>query len=225
MLTCKGLTSLLLRAFEFAVLFIAVPAFIVWRPLPVYLIPVLLVIAGACYIALSLDPKFDRRQLWIGRATWREIPRILLLFMLGAALIAGGVLLFEPKSLFSLIKHSPRWWAIIMILYPVCSVYPQELIYRVFFFHRYQILFRNSWAMIAVNAAAFGYMHIVMRNWTAVALCVGGGALFAYTYSRTRSAVMVWFEHTLFGCLIFTIGLGHYFFVGSPELARQIIGQ
>ncbi len=66
--------------------------------------------------------------------------------------------------------------------------------------------------MIIANALAFGYMHAVFRNPLAVVLALAGGALFAHTYDRTRSLCAVCFEHALYGCFIYTIGLGRYFY-------------
>lgn len=37
------------------------------------------------------------------------------------------------------------------------------------------------------------------------------GVLFAWTYERTRSTLAVSVEHALFGCWMFTVGLGSFF--------------
>ena len=41
-----------------------------------------------------------------------------------------------------------------------------------------------------------------------------GGALFAWRYERSRSFWAVWVEHVLWGWLVFTVGLGVFFFTG-----------
>ncbi len=41
-----------------------------------------------------------------------------------------------------------------------------------------------------------------------------GGMQFARRSYKTKSFWAVWFEHTLWGWLIFTVGLGDYFFTG-----------
>jgi hypothetical protein len=58
-------------------------------------------------------------------------------------------------------------------------------------------------------------MHIIFHNWIAVILTVFGGMLFAVTYYRSRSTIMVSIEHALFGGLMFTIGLGQFFYIGG----------
>ena len=40
------------------------------------------------------------------------------------------------------------------------------------------------------------------------------GLLLAYRYTETRSVWAAWIEHTLYGWLVFTVGLGLYFFTG-----------
>jgi CAAX protease family protein len=45
-----------------------------------------------------------------------------------------------------------------------------------------------------------------------------GGLIFAYRFARTRSFFAVWLEHALYGDLIFTIGLGRFFFTGVANL-------
>jgi uncharacterized protein len=122
--------------------------------------------------------------------------------------------------LFALASERPGRWLKIMTLYPFTSVLAQEFVYRVFFFHRYGPLFSNRWLLIAANALAFGFAHILFRNWIAVAGTLAGGVLFAWRYERTRSFWAVWTEHTLWGWLVFTVGLGIYFFTGvnNPTL-------
>ena len=44
------------------------------------------------------------------------------------------------------------------------SVYPQELIYRTFYFHRYSSLFRNKTLFIFLNAILFSLAHLFFRN-------------------------------------------------------------
>ena len=46
-------------------------------------------------------------------------------------------------------------------------------------------------------------------------LVSNGGLFFADTYAKTRSLAAVYFEHALYGCYLFTIGLGFYFYHGN----------
>jgi hypothetical protein len=55
-------------------------------------------------------------------------------------------------------------------------------------------------------------MHVIFENWIAPVLTLLGGLLFPWTYARTRSALVASVQHALFGCYLFTIGLGWFFY-------------
>jgi membrane protease YdiL (CAAX protease family) len=205
---------------ECLLLVVGVPyAYIVgwWRPHP------LLLAAGAAIFATVLlrrDPTFDRGQLWNARDLRRRVLSVLRLFFPAAVVIGVLVAWFSPDSLFNLVRHRPGIWAVIMVGYPVLSVFPQELVYRSFFFHRYERLFGDGWSMIAASAIAFAYMHILFNSWLAVAMTLAGGVLFAWRYWQTRSLLVTSLEHALYGQLVFTIGLGAHFFHGTASASR-----
>lgn len=209
---------------EFVGLFILVPTLPVLGLLPVSIIPVLVVTALLCLAVLLYDPAFDRRRLGLGpyaadRSSVRPaLWRIAACFAIGAAGMAAAVALFDGEALFGLVRNRPELWALIMVGYPLLSVYPQELIFRALLFHRYGPLFGGRGPAIIASAVAFGYAHIVMGNVIAVALSLAGGFIFAYTYDRTRSTLLCALEHALYGCFIFTIGLGSYFYHGTTRL-------
>lgn len=213
-------------ASEFLLLFFGVPLalyFHIASRLPP--LPVLWVIATYCLTVLVRDPTFDRRQLWNTGPFRQQFPQILALFLTGAAIVTILVRQYAPDLFLILLRTHPRTWAAIMAAYPVFSVYPQGLIYRAFLFHRYRPLLENgfdgtrldphtrSTIMIAASAATFALMHILFHNWIALALTFPGGILFALRYSNTRSLATSSFEHALYGCFLFTIGLGQYFYV------------
>ena len=176
------------------------------------LLPLLIAIGIGTFIFLRRDPTFDHKQFWNPAPIRRELPTILAVWAGGA--VAGYFLirLFRPELLFNLPRFHPLLWAAVCLLYPLLSVYPQELFWRALFFHRYRPVFRSDGAMILASAVAFGWIHIVMRNWLAVGLSFGGGLLFGWRYARTRSLATTSLEHALWGILIFTLGLGTYFY-------------
>jgi CAAX protease family protein len=49
-----------------------------------------------------------------------------------------------------------------------------------------------------------------------MALTQVGGWFFAQTYWRTQSMRLVCLEHTLYGSLIFSVGLGVFFLQNTP---------
>ncbi|MEC9374538.1 MAG: CPBP family intramembrane glutamic endopeptidase [Planctomycetota bacterium] len=203
-------------ACEFAVLFFAGPMLVYFRVIPIrYAMVTMIGVAVLALIALLADRRFDRRQLWSPGHLWPRLRGMLVIFGIGAAGLTAYTLLFERDLLLRLPLERTGLWLVIMCLYPLLSVYPQEILYRTFMFHRYEEVFRGRWLMIGASAAAFGFMHIVFENALAVILTTIGGLIFARTYDKTRSTFVVSVEHALFGDFIFTIGLGWYFFTGA----------
>ena len=92
---------------------------------------------------------------------------------------------------------------------------PQGIVYRSFIAHRYRPLFHTPRARIAASAVAFAAVHVVFDNWIAPTFSLAGGVLFAWTYERAGSALPAAVQHALFGCLLFTLGLGWYFYAGA----------
>lgn len=148
-------------------------------------------------------------------ALWRELRGIALRFAVLAPLITLATWLAFPGLFLSLPRSRPLFWALIMVLYPLLSVWPQEMLYRSLLFHRYRALFGRDIVVILASAAAFGFAHIIFLNWIAVAMTAAGGLLFARDYARHRSLPLTCIEHSLYGCLIFTVGLGRFFYTGA----------
>jgi membrane protease YdiL (CAAX protease family) len=195
----------------------------------------LLIFGGAPLIILAVrDRLFTIGVLWAGAAVmhfytcglndstkveetpYREkIKYILIRFVMLAPVIAAATWILVPGVFLSFPRQRPWIWAIVVVLYPLLSVWPQEMIYRAFFYRRYAPLFGIGSGYVLASSLAFGYMHIIFINPVAVVLSVLGGLLFAWNYVRHQSLGLVSLEHSLYGCLIFTIGLGRFFFVGT----------
>ena len=208
-------------AVEFALLFIAAP--FVMRVLmfdhgvPLFwaLGPVIAVIA----VLTLFDRTFDWRAALLTPMPAGTTRTILASFAIAAPAVLLAVWALLPDHLFNLPRERTKLWAKMLVLYPFTSVLAQEFIYRVFFFHRYATLFVRPVVMIAVSAAVFALSHVIFRNQLALALTLAGGLLFSWRYWRTRSFAAVWIEHTVWGWLLFTSGLGIYFFANSKNPA------
>jgi membrane protease YdiL (CAAX protease family) len=207
-------TRLLFLATEFAAIYVIVPLLICYRRIPNLPIPYLLVIALLAFLLLRSDPTFRLSQL----TSWGNMrPFLPTLLIRDAVCVLGlgiAVYFLAPQLLFSLIRRSPLLWAVIFLLYPLLSVYPQEFLYRAFFFHRYQPLFGRGRGMLLASAVAFAFVHIIFRNWLAVGLCLIGGFLFSLTYQTSGCLLMACLDHAIFGNFLFTIGLGQFFYHG-----------
>jgi uncharacterized protein len=208
---------------EFLVLYVALPLAYRFSPVRVPALPVLWVVSGYALWQLLRDPHFDRTRLWNFGQLASHLGVMLLIFAVVAAAIWLGVHRFAPDLEWSFVRRQPVFWAIVMVAYPVLSVYPQGLLYRAFFFERYRILFPGYWTMILASAAAFGFLHIIFRNSLAVVLTFAGGVLFATRYAETGSLATSSFEHALYGCWIFTIGLGQYFYHGTIATTAAVV--
>jgi membrane protease YdiL (CAAX protease family) len=200
---------------EMALLFIVLPLAFRFKLVPVPPIPALWLMAAYCWYRLRTDPAFDRRLLWNPGALPAAAPQILAIFAACALMVGAAVYWLAPSHLFGFVRRAPAFWAIVMLLYPVLSVYPQGIIYRAFFFERYRVLFPNPLILIAMSAVAFSFAHIIFRNPIAVIFTLIGGLLFAWRYGATNSLFTSSFEHALYGCWMFTIGLGEYFYKGA----------
>jgi membrane protease YdiL (CAAX protease family) len=209
------MTNLFLLAAEFLLLFFGVPLLIFYRVVPNLPILYLLVAGTATFLVLRHDPSFDSSRLFSVRGIGPYLSRLLLRDAVFLLLLGLAVRLFAPHLLFSFVKRAPAFWALVMLLYPLLSAYPQELLYRAFFFHRYRPLFGSGWTMLLASALAFGFVHIIFGNWLAIALCILGGLLFAFTYQHSGSLLLTCIDHGVFGNFIFTIGLGQFFYHGS----------
>ena len=120
-----------------------------------------------------------------------------------------------PEKLFIVQKSNPGFIWKIMIFYPFFSALPQEFIFCKFFFARYKSFFGEKTLMVAMSSLAFCLAHILFINWVAPVLGLVGGIIFAGTYKKTKSLLMVSIEHSLYGDTLFFIGIGWFFWGGS----------
>ena len=208
---------------EFLLLFFVLPLAYRFSPLRIPALPLLWIAAAYAWWQLMRDAAFRRAQLWNAAPLPAHLASILLIFAAAAFLLWLGVRLLAPQLQWSFVRQHPVFWAIVLLAYPVLSVYPQGLIYRAFFFERYAPLFPGPWAMILASAAAFTFLHIVFRNGLAVALTFWGGLLFAARYAQTGSLAASCFEHALYGCWLFTLGLGGYFYHGTIAAVGSVL--
>jgi len=201
-----------LHAIEFLLLFFAGPTLFAHARHRIPAIPTLWAVMAYCLFVLLRDPQFDRERLWNIAAFPHFAPAILGLFALAAATGVVLVRRFAPALFLNLPRSNPRLWLVVMVLYPALSVYPQGIVYRAFMFQRYRDLFGPPWAIVVASAIAFAYVHIIFRNRLALFLTFLAGMLFAIRYLQTQSLFVSSFEHALYGCAIFTIGLGRSFY-------------
>ncbi|MQY17111.1 CPBP family intramembrane glutamic endopeptidase [Nocardia macrotermitis] len=178
-------------------------------------IPALLALAAGATVYLRRSPDFDRESLWRSAAFGEQARSMAVSAGANALALTAATTVLRREDLFDLPRRNPWLWLAVMVLYPAVSVYPQELVFRSFLFHRYAPVFGEGPGLVAASAAAFGYVHIIFGSWFSVAASGVGGWLFASRYLRSRSLFTASVEHSVYGILIFTIGLGRYFYHGA----------
>ena len=202
----------------FAILYLVTPLVVAGVARGASVLPVLWVVALGVCTALLVDPHFDRACLFSWRGTRRHLPQILARAGLLAVVSAAALMILAPQQLFDLPRRNIRLWALVMCCYPLLSVVPQAVIYRVLFFHRFGVLFRSRYVLYLVSGAAFSLAHLVFANVWAMVLTFVGGVLLARTYDQTRLMPLTCLEHALYGNVCFTIGLGRYLCHGTQAL-------
>ncbi len=195
------------RGLELFFLFVLLPvSFLFSYPTP---IKAGLTVAGFVYILLHLKRsgllkiRFPDRMYW--KPFWKET-----IIKLAIVIIITSLYVFwiAPDKLFSVVIKKPILWVVILFVYTFLSVWPQEIIYRTFFYDRYESLVKNKWLFIFINAVLFSLAHIFLRSFLVQLLTFLGGLLFAFTYQRTKSTTLVSIEHAIYGNWLFTVGMG-----------------
>ncbi|MDP0492650.1 MAG: CPBP family intramembrane metalloprotease [Verrucomicrobiota bacterium JB023] len=155
------------------------------------------------------------RELLLGlRNDWKP-------WLVRAGLVLGActgmMMLHDPEKMFLVPRLDAGMWVTMILVYSFLSVYPQEFLYRLFFFARYQCLFRSVPLLITANAVVFSLAHLMFWNALVMGMTLVGGFLFAFTYQRTKSLLLVSLEHALYGSWIFTLGMGEMLAFPMPE--------
>lgn len=193
---------------EWAALFLAIPliAWLDWIRASKFLIfagPLVYTLLVALIVRL---PPLERPQP----------PRFRRVWLLRFALCAPAVTLLTwwllPDSFLSFPQGNFRMWLIVMALYPFLSALPQEFMYRRFYFARYRAIFGSGAGLFWSSALTFSALHLMYDQWMSLLLSLIAGIFFTQTYARTGRLIDVWWEHALYGNLVFTIGLGRYFY-------------
>lgn len=199
---------------EFLALFVGVPLAMVAFFGSYSLFALVWIVTGLALVLLALTPGFRFRALLRGPVLgeWRAI---LVCSAATAATCLAFVLWLRPDQLFAMPRHRTEFWALLLLLYPIFSALPQEIIYRSLFFERYGALFPDRRLAIAANGAAFGLAHLFYMNPVTIGMTAVGGAVIGWAYLRNRSLPLAWLLHAIAGSMLFTFGLGVYFYSGA----------
>jgi membrane protease YdiL (CAAX protease family) len=202
------------KSLELLIIFVLIPLSFAFNYAPI--LKLVIGVLGFSYIIYVLF-KIEKIKLRIEKninwkAFWRSTI-IKLLIIMGITSIF--VWFTDANNLFTVMLHKPKLWALILLFYSLFSVYPQELLYRTFFFQRYENLFKNEKLFIFINALLFSLAHLFFKNTLVLLLTFIGGILFAITFKKSKSTVLVSIEHSIYGCWLFTVGMGNM--LGFPS--------
>jgi membrane protease YdiL (CAAX protease family) len=201
------------RVAELIAIFVVLPLGFRAGLLPAPRLLVLAAVTAGALLVLLRDPGFDTASVWSLRLRG-EWSGILLRAAAAALLIAGLVLALHPERFLALPRQQPRLFLAGLVLYPLLSAWPQEVLYRSFFFRRYAVLFGSGDGLVVASGVAFAMLHLVYPNLLAPLLSLPAGLILAWRYRRRGSLGAVWVEHSLYGLLLFALGLGSYFYDG-----------
>ena len=165
---------------EMVLLFFALPVAIAYwvNQVADYLMPLLGMVGIACLAVLLADKQFKRFRLWHWQDFFAHLRTTLKMFIPWACLLAAVVYLIKPELFLQWPMQEPELWMLTLLIYPIVSVIPQEIIFRTFFFHRYKQILPSKTARWGLSTFVFGLVHLVYGNWVAMVLSWIGGALF-----------------------------------------------
>jgi len=199
-----------MRKLEFGLFFIIIPIIYFMGTVKIHVLGYLwLSVLLACFLGRK-NLKSWMKEDWSAKFKTSELKFVLLRFLILSTLLGIVVYITLPDRFLNFPLHNTKIWLLMIPIYPLISVIPQNFIYRTFLKGRYRGIFKHDLSFILMGAFVFGFMHLVFRNWVAIGLCLIGGYLFLSTYIKTKSFWLTTIEHSLYGIFIYSIGLDQY---------------
>lgn len=200
---------------EFASFFIFLPGVIAVSLPPERMFSALFVSMALGLWLLHITPGFSWRDLVDGlhRISWRFVA----LFTIATLATSSAVVLaLQPDAFLALVRTQPELLVMILLLYPLFSALPQELVFRPLFFRRYASVLPSAlWARIGLNSLLFSWAHLMYWHWVVLAMTFSGSLAFAYAYEGKRNFPEAVVLHAVAGNIVFALGLGFYFYSGN----------
>jgi uncharacterized protein len=215
------MTSRYFIAIEFLLLCIVLPTVVITYRLAEFLFPILWISTAYCIFVYMFFYHKKGNPIWRWDAvSWKNLRPLLIRWAICSVLMLAFIYVYDQEKVFNMIRRNPDFVPWLLVLYPVLSALPQEIIFCTFFFERYAVFFNTDKKRIIASAILFAYAHVLFINQVAPVLSLSGGLIFAGTYAKTRSLALVTIEHGLYGDVLFLTGLGWYFWHGSLTMAH-----
>lgn len=205
-----------MRRVEFFGFFIVLPVVLaLWMPHRA-LFPVLLAMTAFGLGLLSRTEGFEWGSL---RRGWRRVDGRLVAGFAALVLIGSGgvVAALAPGAFLGLVRHNPALFGVIVVLYPIVSALPQELLFRVLYFRRYGDFLPGGAAGLALNGAVFSLAHLMFWSAVVSVMTFIGGMIFAWAYERRGDFALAVVLHAVAGWILFGMGLGVFFYLGNAQ--------
>ena len=196
-----------LRKLEFFFIFLALPSIIFFLNSTIFVFAALYLVFILALVVLYFDKTFLFFSLK-KKIDWKFVAIFTVIFL---CLSFIYILLIDKNLLFIFPKTNFKLWLLVVFIYPFLSVIPQELIYRVLFFQRYFPNINNFYFSMLINLIVFSYGHLVFNNVHAIIITAIVSPIFAFAYLK-KSFLTCVILHSLGGQIIFTLGLGRYFY-------------
>ena len=196
-----------IKKLEFFFIFLILPSAIFFLDSSIIVFLTLYLVFTLSIVILYFDKSFSFTSLR-KKVDWKFIIIFSLIFF---SLSFFYVILVDKDLLFIFPKTNFELWLLVILIYPFLSVIPQEIVYRVFFFQRYFPNERSFYFLTLLNMIVFSYGHIVFNNVHAILITAIVSPVFTYAYLK-KSFFTCIILHALGGQIIFTLGLGKYFF-------------
>lgn len=199
------------KVIEISIIFIALPVLMKFNIIPLpRLLSLLIVFAIVLFISIRYK-YIDKNWYKLPKLSTKYWLKMTLIYVASFLFFVAYIYIFLDETPFILIRERPQLMIIITIFYPLFSAFPQELIYRPFYFQRYKNIFTTKQLLIS-NMIAFSFLHIIYNNIPALLLTLISGLVFTLNYHRHRSLMLVTIEHTILGLIVFMTGMGRYFY-------------
>ncbi len=199
---------------EFSLFYLLAPALIAVFLPPRQMFPALFAFTALGLLLLAVTPRFHWSRLLDGARNWKlhEFLGFTLLCILGFSAL---IYLLRPDAAFFLLSERPQLLGMIWLFYPFLSALPQELLFRVLFFRRYRIILPQGMGADVLNAAVFSFAHLMYWSWVVALITFAGSFIFSHAYRTRGSFLYAVLLHAIAGNLLFTVGMGVYFYSGN----------
>lgn len=198
---------------EFVFLFAGIPLFLLFGPKLLHPSSLLLPLLVGIFLLLKHTTSFRFKELFYIKLSKILIKKHLLIILTISIILLIGQLVLIPEKLLNLPKANLKIWLAICVFYPLFSAFTQEIIYRSFLFHRYKKLFHTNIGFILISGFTFSFVHILYYSPVSLILSFFAGVYLSKTYLETKSVLFTSILHGILGNIVFTIGLGEYFWL------------